>query len=371
MDGFSMMQTKGKVLLLGGTGAIGVYLAPQLREMGYEVHITSRKERMSDDEHLRYIKGNAKDKNFVLSLLESGYDALVDFMIYKTDEFADRYESYLEKVPHYLFTSSYRVYGDSCGVPITEETPRLLDSVQDEAYLATDEYGLTKARQENLLFGAERKNWTIIRPAITYSHDRFQLGTMEAADFIYRALNGKTVIFPREMLDRQATLSWAGDVGKMIARLVGNPAAMGQAYTVSTSEHHSWAEILKCYQKLLGMKVQLIDLSVYEQVVGGPYQIKYDRMLHRVVDNRKILTAVGMTQGELMPLEKGLKLELESFQKAPVFGKIDEKKQKKMDAVLEKTPSLLKQSISRIWYEIKKWLKKSKTIRKIVSAIRK
>lgn len=46
--------------------------------------------------------------------------------------------------------SSSRVYADS-QTPITENSPRLLDVYKEEEYLKTDEYALSKARQEDIL----------------------------------------------------------------------------------------------------------------------------------------------------------------------------------------------------------------------------
>lgn len=327
------MREKKKVLLLGGTGAMGVYLVPELLKMGYQVYVTSRSDHVSDQADLFYLTGNAKDQAFLLQLLEQKFDAIVDFMIYRTLEFRERYQALLEGTDHYLFVSSYRVYGDNQGNPITEDSPRLLDIVQDPEYLKTDEYGLTKARQENLLRESGARNWTILRPAITYSKERFQLGTLEAADFIKRAQAGKTVIFPKQMLDKQATLSWAGDVAKLISRMIFNCAAMGEAFTVSTSENHTWKEILKIYVDLLGMRVKIVDLSVYQNVVGGPYQIKYDRMLDRVIDNSKALKITGIQQADFMPLCEGLKIELENFLQSPTYPNYSSSKDQKMDEV--------------------------------------
>lgn len=328
------MQEKKKVLLLGGTGAMGVYLAPELLRMGCQVFITSRKEHASEDPNLVYLTGNAKDADFVWQVLDQKFDVIVDFMIYKTEEFRQRHEMLLDATEHYLFCSSYRVYGDNHGRPITEDSPRLLDSVQDPEYLATDEYGLTKARQEDILRASGRTNWTILRPAITYSKKRFQLGTMEAAVFVKRALERKPVIFPRQMLDKQATLSWAGDVAKMIARMVLNEDAMGQTFTVSTAEYHTWKEVMEIYQELLGMKVRIVDLSVYQTIMGGPYQIMYDRMLDRVVDNSKALKVAGMRQEDLMPLKDGLRMELEQFRKNPSYSGFIAKRDRDMDQVV-------------------------------------
>ncbi len=332
------MDTRKKILMLGGTGAMGMYLAPEMIKLGYQVYITSRKEHESTEDMI-YITGNAKDMAFMRPVLEQKFDCIVDFMIYSTEEFQDRYIQLLDSTPHYVFLSSYRVYGDNHGKPITEESPRLLDSVDDAEYLATDEYGLKKARQENILRASGRKNWTIIRPAITYSKDRFQLGTMEAQDFVKRALEGKTVIFPEQMLQKQATLSWAGDVGKMMSRMILNEKTMGETYTVATAEHHTWKEVMEIYQELLGMKVKLVDLSVYQNIFGGPYQIKYDRMLDRIVDNSKVLEVTGMTQEELMPLKDGLKMELDNFSKNPSYRAFNAGRDKKLDVLTAVVPA--------------------------------
>ena len=332
------MQKKKKILMLGGTGAMGIYMVPEMLKLGYQVYITSRKEHKSTEDVI-YITGNAKEKAFVDALLNQGFDAIVDFMIYNTKEFEARYRNFLDSTPHYVFLSSYRVYGDNHGKPITEDSPRLLDSVQDSEYLLTDEYGLTKARQENLLRASGKNNWTIVRPAITYSKERFQLGTMEASDFVKRALAGKAVIFPKQMLNKRATLSWAGDVAKMIARMVGNEGAMGQAFTVSTAEHHTWKEVMDIYKDLLGMKVQIVDLSVYQRIMGGAYQIKYDRMLDRIVDNSKVLKVVHMQQEELMPLKEGLRMELDTFRKNPSYRGYIASRDQKMDQVVAQRSS--------------------------------
>lgn len=329
------MEERRRVLLLGGTGAIGSHVAPELLRRGYSVYVTSRSAHSSQDSRIVYLQGNAKDDAFLDTLLSERYDAIVDFMIYSTEAFQKRAEKLLSHTDHYVFLSSYRVYGDNGCAPITEESPRLLDSADDPEYLKTDEYGLAKARQEDILRASGHTNYTIVRPAITYAGDRFQLGTMEANEFLIRALNGKPVIFPKEMLPKYAAMTWAGDVGKMIARLVLSEAAFGETYTAASAETKTWSNVVHIYQKILGMKVVYVPLSVYEGVVGRKWQIRYDRMLHRVIDNTKILRATGMKQSELMPLWDGLRIELSAFTRSPQFKPADEAMQKRFDEAIK------------------------------------
>ena len=99
-----------KVLVLGGTGAMGVYLVPELASMGYQVKVISLDNVVSDNSHITYVQANAKDNSFLYGLLQENYDAIVDFMLYSTKEFSERYEMMLSNTNHYIFLSSYRVY---------------------------------------------------------------------------------------------------------------------------------------------------------------------------------------------------------------------------------------------------------------------
>ncbi|MDD2504690.1 MAG: polysaccharide pyruvyl transferase family protein [Bacilli bacterium] len=335
-----------KILLLGGTGAMGIYLIPELLEMGYEVFVTTRKEKSTNKKNLHYIKGNAKEEKFLIGLLcKNKFDAIVDFMVYKTDEFKSRVRFLLKNTKHYVFLSTYRVYSNNDLVPIVETTSRLLDVVNDTEYLKTEEYALTKARQEDILKKSNLTNWTILRPAITYSKERFQLGTMEAHEFLYRALKGKKIIFPKEMLDKETTMSWAGDVGRMMAKIVLNNKTYGEIYTISTGEHHKWKEIVKYYKKIIGMRVKIIPLASYKKLIGREYQINYDRMYNRIINNNKILKITNMKQSDLMKLEDGLKIELTAFSKMKKTNLQNIELDKKIEKVVE---SKLKKLLKRI-----------------------
>ena len=58
-----------KVLVLGGTGAMGRYLVPELLELGYEVDVVSLDDVTSDTAGLNYIKANVKDDGFLSGIL--------------------------------------------------------------------------------------------------------------------------------------------------------------------------------------------------------------------------------------------------------------------------------------------------------------
>lgn len=285
-----------KVLILGGTGAIGKPLAKRLVELNNCVFVTSRKHRK--DDNVQYICGNAKDNSFIKKILEDEYDVIIDFMVYSTTEFKSRIEMLLDKTKQYIFISSSRCYANSFQ-PITENSARLLDVIEDSNYLLTDDYALAKARQENLLYDFPQKNWTIIRPYITYNSQRLQLGCFEKEYWLHRILNNKTLVFPEDIMNCVTTITFGDDVANCIAKLIGNKKALGECYTIATKESLSWKEILEYYSEIISrktgqnIKIKLISNSSELYGVADKYQIKYDRCYNRTFDLSKLETTIG------------------------------------------------------------------------------
>ena len=99
---------KKKVLVLGGTGAMGPYAVKELLNKGYKVDAICLEEMQSDNPDLRYWVADAKDRKYLKNLLETEkYDGILDFMIYQTHEFAERFEMFLENTKHYIFLSYF------------------------------------------------------------------------------------------------------------------------------------------------------------------------------------------------------------------------------------------------------------------------
>lgn len=320
-----MKNENKKILVLGGTGAMGVYLVPELASMGYEVHVVSLDKVENTDPNITYTTANAKDDTYLQELLRNKYDAIVDFLIYSTEELLKRYKMLLENTDHYIFLSTYRVYaGES---PVNENSPRLLDVSDDRDFLAAaeNEYSLYKALEEDILRNSRYDNYTIVRPAITYSKRRFQLVTLEANVVVYRALHGLPVILPKEALSIRGTMNWAGDVAKMFSHIILNTAAYKETYTFATAEHHSWEEIANYYKEIIGLEYIAVDTETYLKffgsTAGARYQLLYDRCFNRIVDNSKILRVTGLKQTDFMPLKDGLAKELAALPKGIVWDK--------------------------------------------------
>lgn len=298
---------------------MGVYLVPELVKLGYAVDVVSLDDIRSNDPSVRFFKANFKDDTVVEDFLKNDYDCIADFMIYNGPEFRRNFRRLAENCGHYIYLSSYRIYAGEH--PVTENSPRLLDVSADREYIAErdNEYSLYKALGEDVLKASGLTNWTAVRPAITFSKRRFQLVILEADTIVYRARAGKTVLLPGQAMNVQATMSWAGDVARMISRLILNKNAFGEIYTVATAEHHSWKQIADYYSELIGMKYAVVDKEEFLSCLSQNnskwvrWQLDYDRLFERIIDNSKILNAAGMKQSELTTVYDGLKRELDAL----------------------------------------------------------
>ena len=286
-----------KILVLGGTGAMGKPLVRILAEKKNQVYVTTRSI-IKDSDGVKYIQGDAHDDVFLNRLLKEKFDVIVDFMVYDTPSFYNCIEKLLGSTNQYLFFSSCRVYADS-RTPLKEDSPRLIDTIKDKNYINTDEYALAKAKEENILFNSKYNNWTIIRPYITYNDYRLQLGTLEKELWLMRALNNYTIVFPEDILEKYTTLTYGDDVSEMICRLIGNENAIGKVFHITTSQCVKWFDILNKYISVIeretGLcpKVKTVKSSESFQKFLNPWQIKYDRLYDRKFDNSLIIGTCG------------------------------------------------------------------------------
>lgn len=285
------------VLILGGTGAMGKPLQDVLLNKGFEVSVTSRSKHESGA--VTFYQGDAHNKDFVNNLLvEQCFDTVIDFMSYTTEEFKKIVDIFLDNTSQYIFISSARVYAETQGL-ITEDSPRLLDVCEDEEYLKTDEYALRKAREENILFESGKHNWTIVRPSITYNDERLQMPVAEKEDWLYRVLEGRSIVFPNDLKAVKTTLSFGDDVAKAIGELVGNKKAVGQVVHIAGAPSVTWEQVLNIYCRALEPIVESVNIVYVDQVdkisnpLGKNYQVKYARAINREFDNSKLLSIIG------------------------------------------------------------------------------
>ena len=311
-----------KILVLGGTGAIGKYLIPLLSDRGYNITVTSRKSHDNFD-NVSFVQGNAHDDVFIKTLLKEEWDVIIDFMVYNVPEFEGRITELLQSTKQYIYFSSARVY-EIKDDRIDENDKRLLDVVDDSSFLSTNDYSLRKARTEDVLLGSRYRNYTIIRPYITFDENRLQLGAMEKERWLKRTLQGKSIVLFDGFLSKKTTLTYGGDVANAVSFVVGNASCLGEIYNVCTEQTVTWQEVLDIYADRIRIKtgktIKLVLTNSIKELLYQRcfYSYKYDRFNNRVFSNKKIKaldSSISFSDTKSKLIEC-----IDSFLERPKFG---------------------------------------------------
>ncbi len=309
-----------KALLIAGGGTLGAYTKDELLKLDHKVDVICLENYVSDNENLTFYMQNATLEYLTEFLKDKYYDGIVNFIHYTdTEEYKKVHTLLCKKTDQLVFLSSYRVYGNLQS-PITEDAPQLYDIIKDEEFLNTEDYAVPKTKNERYIMEeSNTSNWTIVRPVISFSKRRLDVVTTPAREVVERAKRNEEITVPRDAKNLTAGLDWAGNSGKLIAHLLFNEKALGEAFTVSTAQNLTWGEIADYYTELIGAKFKWVSTEDYYEcntwIKEHPYIFIYDRLYDRKIDNTKILKATGLTKDDFTSIKEGIKIELENIAK--------------------------------------------------------
>lgn len=325
-----------KILILGGTGAMGSFLVEYLNNKDNELYVTSRRAHQ-DNGNIRYLKGDAHSISFIKSILDEKYDAIIYFMYYELKEFKERCELFLSSTDQYFLISSSRVYANS-NSPLTEKSKRLFDG-SEANIMPPNDYALVKAQEEDLLRNSSYRNWTIIRPYMTYFQYRLDLGYYPKELWLYRIIKGKTIILPSKIVDKYTTLTFGYDVARGIASLICEKKALGEIFHITYNKSYTWKEIFSVYKECIennGYKVNYKEIDL----AGDSCEciFKYDRYYNRLFDNTKI--GYYINTSDFIDTKKGIAMCITNFLQHQQFLKINWAQQAYWDRLLHEKTNL-------------------------------
>jgi nucleoside-diphosphate-sugar epimerase len=155
-----------RVIVIGGTGHVGTYLAPKLVEAGHEVISVSRRQREAYESHVawksvRQVQIDRAEAEragaFGRQIRELAPDVVIDMICFTLDSAKQLVESLRGEVRHFLHCGSIWVHGHSVQVPTLETQPRH----------PIGEYGCNKATIEAYLLAESQRTGfpaTILHP---------------------------------------------------------------------------------------------------------------------------------------------------------------------------------------------------------------
>ncbi|RUR74439.1 mRNA-binding protein [Chlorogloeopsis fritschii PCC 6912] len=207
-----------RILIMGGTRFIGVYLTQLLVQKGHEVVLFNRGNRPTPVEGVRQITGDRTDTTQLKEkLAKENFDAIFDNNGRELSDTQPLVEIFQDRVQHFIYMSSAGVYLKSDQLPHIEGDPvdpqsRHRGKHETEAYLKEVEIPFTS-----------------IRPTYIYGPQNYN--DLEAW-FFDRIVRDRPVPIPGNGL-HITQLGHVKDLAGAMANVLGNSQAIKQIYNVS------------------------------------------------------------------------------------------------------------------------------------------
>ena len=306
-----------RALLIAGGGTLGAYATLELMKLGWAVDVILLEKRVSLSPLLRYITARVDDGLLRKLFSENRYDTVIDFIHYADPAaYRQRADLLLQNTDQLIFLSSYRVYANE-ETPVKETSPLLLDVVKDPDFLENESYAVPKTKNERYLRSTGKKNYTIVRPLISFSHYRLDLICTGAPLLLRRREEGKPVLLPEEARFLTAGVGWAGNIGKMFAHLAGNEKALGETFTLGTDENPTWDEVAGYYREIMGLETVWVETGIYRKTLSDRFYLTYDRLYDRRIDNSRIREATGLSREDFTGVREGILREVTYLSEHP------------------------------------------------------
>ena len=225
------------ILYIGGTGTISAACVRRSVALGHEVTVLNRgSARRALPPEVRVVQADIRDAASVRAALgDERFDVVAEFLAFTPEHIATDLDLFEGRTGQYVFISSASAYEKPPRrLPVTESTPLRNPFWQ---------YSRDKIACEDVLVGAHRERGlpvTIIRPSHTY--DEQGLPTLGHWTDIARMRAGRPVIVHGDGTSLW-TITHADDFAVAFTGLLGNPAAIGEAFTITGTHAPTWNQI--------------------------------------------------------------------------------------------------------------------------------
>ncbi|CAD5972029.1 Chloroplast stem-loop binding protein of 41 kDa b, chloroplastic [Planktothrix rubescens] len=238
-----------RILIMGGTRFIGVYLTKILVEQGHEVVLFNRGKKPAPVEGIKQIHGDRTDANQIQEkLANQQFDAIFDNNGRELNDTKPLADLFKDRVQHFIYMSSAGVYLKSDQMPhiegdATDPKSRHLGKYETESYLQT----------QNL-------PWTSIRP--TYIYGPLNYNPLESW-FFDRIVAGRPIPIPGNGF-HLTQLGHVKDLATAMAAVLGNQNAIGQVYNISGERYVTFDGLAKACAIAAGKSLDTIQLIHYD-----------------------------------------------------------------------------------------------------------
>lgn len=251
-----------KVLFIGGTGLISSACSDLAVKRGMELYILNRgvSKKYPLPEGATLLQGDVYlDERGVAELLKGhDFDAVVDWIAFTRADVERDIRLFNGKTSQFIFISSASAYQKPLQhYLITEETP-----LENPFW----EYSQNKiACEERLMQAFDQDGFpvTIVRPSLTYGPTQVPLAMgswTHPYTIVDRIKRGQPVIVPGDGTSLWV-FTWNEDFARGFLGLIGNRAALGEAFHITSDEVLTWDQAYQEVGRALGLNLKLVHIS--------------------------------------------------------------------------------------------------------------
>ena len=237
-----------RILIMGGTRFIGVYLTKALVEQGHEVVLFNRGKKNAPIEGIQQIHGDRQDIGQLKEKLgEEQFDVIYDNNGRELSDTKPLVELFRDRVKQFVYVSSAGVYLKSDQMPHVEGD-------------AVDPNSRHKGKFETEVYLAESGiPWTAIRPVYIYGPQNYN--PLEAW-FFDRIVRDRVIPIPGNGL-HFTQFGHVQDLASAMVAVLGNPQAIGQIYNISGDRYVTFDGLAKAAAIAAGKSVDDLKIVHY------------------------------------------------------------------------------------------------------------
>ena len=313
-----------RVLFIGGTGLISTAVSRLVVERGIELTLLTRgRQEEFFPEGAHRITADRQDQDGSRKALAGRtFDAVVNWIVRTPDQAAADVSLFEGTAGQYIFISSASIYQKPlAAVPITESTPLRNPYWQ---------YSRDKIACEELFNTAYRDRGfpvTIVRPSLTYGPTMIPVafGSWQHPwTVVDRMRRGERVVVHGDGTSLW-TITHNTDFAKGFVGLLGNAAAIGHAFHITSDEVLTWDQIVNAIGSAAGVEPKIFHVASDFIAAIDPDStgnLLGDKAASAVFDNSKIKRFVrGFTAS--VPFTQGVRESVQWFERHPGRCTID------------------------------------------------
>jgi UDP-glucose 4-epimerase len=269
-----------RILIMGGTRFIGVYLTKILVEQGHEVVLFNRGKKPAPVEGIQQIHGDRTDASQLKDKLsQEQFDAIFDNNGRELSDTQPLAEIFKDRVKHFVYMSSAGVYLKSDQLPHIEGDP-------------VDPKSRHKGKHETEAFLAQLGlPWTSIRPTYIYGPQNYN--DLEAW-FFDRIVRDRPIPIPGNGM-HITQFGHCQDLARAMSLVLGNERAIAQIYNVSGDRYVTFDGLARACVEAAGKSVDSIKIVHYDpkQFDFGKRKAFPMRVQHFFADVHKAMTQLN------------------------------------------------------------------------------